>query len=363
MELKQPNIKSPGIPINSAVTNQQRLDNRQVKVIQVDILQSKNYVSGTAGWRLSPTGVELNVGVIISGYIEDGGAAADVNANATTINGGKITADTITANQIAANAITTSELNAASVTASKISVSTLSAISADLGTITAGTITGATIRTAASGARVQLSGTSLSIFDSGDVEIGTISSQTLGGIAVAADLFAMNCSWFSITEDSVGNAFLITQDAVITVDVGDLVLSTRKNGGGGGNVAIVPETGESILLYGPITVNSNKAYDIAEAATAIDDVYADDFQNVADFLFLDDRDDLAELDKIKGSGIYDERTGLEMIDDNTVPEWMLTKHKETGQVVYTEDGKPYIALKTVISLLMGAVRQLDKRTS
>jgi len=43
-----------------------------------------------------------------------------------------------------------------SITAAKITVTNLSALSADLGTITAGLVTGATIRTAASGSRVEL---------------------------------------------------------------------------------------------------------------------------------------------------------------------------------------------------------------
>lgn len=62
--------------------------------------------------------------------IAAGGAAADVNANVTTISGGKITTGSITALQIAAGTITADELN----------VATLSAITANLGTVTAGSI-------------------------------------------------------------------------------------------------------------------------------------------------------------------------------------------------------------------------------
>jgi hypothetical protein len=49
-----------------------------------------------------------------------------------------------------------------------------------------------------------------------------------------------------------------------------------------------------------------------------------------------------------------------MIDDATLPEWMLSKHKETGEVMYGEDGKPYISIKMMSSLLMGACRKLDE---
>jgi hypothetical protein len=53
-------------------------------------------------------------------------------------------------------AVKTLNLAAGAVTANKINVAQLSAITADMGNLTAGTITGATIRTAASGARVEM---------------------------------------------------------------------------------------------------------------------------------------------------------------------------------------------------------------
>ena len=79
-------------------------------------------------------------------YIIVTGAAADVNANVTTISGGKITALSITATQIASNAITTVKILANAVTADKINVTSLSAIQATLGTVYAGLIYGTRIR-------------------------------------------------------------------------------------------------------------------------------------------------------------------------------------------------------------------------
>lgn len=61
----------------------------------------------------------------------------------------------ITADNIAANTIT----------ANKMNINTLSALSANLWTITAGTITWATIRTAATGQRVQLDSSFLTLYD------------------------------------------------------------------------------------------------------------------------------------------------------------------------------------------------------
>jgi hypothetical protein len=84
-----------------------------------------------------------------------GTAAADVNANATTISGGKITANSVTASQIAAGTITATQIAggtitgdkiaAGTITADKLSVGTLSAITANIGNVTAGSISGTTI--------------------------------------------------------------------------------------------------------------------------------------------------------------------------------------------------------------------------
>ncbi len=116
--------------------------------------------------------------ITLGGYIPTGGAAADVNANVTTINGGQITTN--------------------SITASKISVSNLSSISANIGAITAGTIDGVTItggvvQTSSSGLRIVLDGTTDKILfqnsgttyasmypSAGGVNIG-MSIETLSG--------------------------------------------------------------------------------------------------------------------------------------------------------------------------------------
>ena len=109
-----------------------------------------------------------------------------------------------------------------------------------------------------------------------------------------------------------------------------------------------------------LTIDGNKTVDIGTATNAFDDVYADDFQNVADFYNLDTKDDLATLDQIKGSGKLD-KNGLELIDDDTLPEWMLSKHKDSGEVLRDPDGKPYLSMRMVTSLVMGACRQLNRK--
>lgn len=99
---------------------------------------------------------------------------------AQTITATQIATDTITANQIAANAITASEISAGAVTANKISVSQLSAISADMGTLTAGIIIGALIKTANTGARIELNANSLSTFNASGQGQGPNWGNTFG---------------------------------------------------------------------------------------------------------------------------------------------------------------------------------------
>jgi hypothetical protein len=123
--------------------------------------------------------------------------------------------------------------------------------------------------------------------------------------------------------------------------------------------------------------NGHKTLDIGSATAAYDIMFSDDFTNVADFYQFDDRDDLAALHQIKGSGIIDPLTGYELINDSTLPAWLLKKHNKDGEVRDEDDniistykrgddcrdpdGKPYLSLKTMISLCMGAIRQLDKK--
>ena len=96
-----------------------------------------------APFSVTPDGDLIANNLTTSGYIAVGGGAADVNANATLIS------------------------------ESKINVSELSALSADIGTVTSGSITGATIKTKASGARVQMNADEaiLRFYDSGGDEV------------------------------------------------------------------------------------------------------------------------------------------------------------------------------------------------
>jgi hypothetical protein len=115
-----------------------------------------------APFSVTMNGLMTSSGAVIGGYVEDGGAAADINANVTTINGGKITTNTIEAaaiktgvlivgtnvglgtaqdssgvTTIVGNTVTTSFVNALNVNAATVSAS----ISISSPTINGGSIT------------------------------------------------------------------------------------------------------------------------------------------------------------------------------------------------------------------------------
>lgn len=136
------------------------------------------------------TSAKIASAAITSSLLADLAVTGQKIAN-TTISGNKIMTGTITANNIAANTITGNEIAANTITAGKLSVSTLSAITADLGSITAGsisgtTITGGTIRTSASGPRLQMSSDSFNVYDNSGsrLSINAYTATTSSGASV-----------------------------------------------------------------------------------------------------------------------------------------------------------------------------------
>jgi hypothetical protein len=120
--------------------------------------------------------------VTIGGYIASGGAAADINAGTTTISGGKITTGTIEASAI-----------------------------------NAGTLTGFTIKTAASGTRVEMGGTNISFYKGSDYA-GNITGGTTGAGS-------------SMVFYSTGNGRLEVEDYGVNLfGDGDAELTVGSNG-------------------------------------------------------------------------------------------------------------------------------------
>lgn len=115
-------------------------------------LRIGNYVNGVSGdISLSPNGIvarnssgaatitvdgttgsvtilgTLAAGSVVTGYLQVGSAAGDVNSGSTTISGGKITTGSITSTQIAAGTITADQIAANTITGAKIAGGTVNA--------------------------------------------------------------------------------------------------------------------------------------------------------------------------------------------------------------------------------------------
>ena len=104
------------------------------------------------------TATEIAAATITGAKIAAGTIAAG-NIAANTITASEIAANTITATQIATNAITADEIAAGAVTAAKMSVTELSAITATIGTL----------RTATTGARLEIASNQIRVYDSSNV--------------------------------------------------------------------------------------------------------------------------------------------------------------------------------------------------
>lgn len=134
----------------------------------------------------------------------------------------------------------------------------------------------------------------------------------------------------------------------------------------------------SILAFEP---TADQAVDCGVEDRSWDDIWYKTAHDEADYFLLDDRDDLALICQIKGSGVIDERTGLEIIDDNTLPEILLSKikkdkliydsdnlgnmniigEKKKGDIAYNSKGKPFINNTVLKSLFIGCIKQLNQK--
>ena len=113
--------------------------NRRVRLGRLSGITDADFGGNLDGYGLYADNVYLKGRMIVSGgnVVTTGNAAADVNANATTIDGGKITAGTITATQIAAGTITATQIASGTITATQIASGTITATQIAAGTITA----------------------------------------------------------------------------------------------------------------------------------------------------------------------------------------------------------------------------------
>lgn len=202
-------------------------------------------------------------------------------------------------------------------------------------------------------------------FASGDKFLDYFSARVYRGIQLYGyEDGTGDDSWFNV----IGGTTVGAANAFVRLDCGEV-----SNGYIQWSII---HGGADTLSYAYLNIDGTRSYyfdftdfypslhkniDCGKSGNAWDDVWADDFQNVADFLYLDTIDDLEAIKQIKGSGNIDERSGFETINDDTLPDVLKTKDKEGKDFVLSNDGKPYIALKNAISLCWGAIRQLDKK--
>lgn len=117
----------------------------RVRVGKLTGVSDSNFGGPLAGYGLYGNNVYLRGQIVVTGGSLGGLAAADVNSNSTTINGGCITTNSITAAQIAANTITAAKIAASTITANEIAANTITAAKIAASTITANEIAANTI--------------------------------------------------------------------------------------------------------------------------------------------------------------------------------------------------------------------------
>ena len=187
------------------------------------------------GATLSLTGyatdTELTTG--LDGKIDDGGAAADVNANTTTISGGKITANSIAAD--------------------RINVSQLSAITADLGAITAGSINigSGTSVINSDGSAVFTNVTVTGYATDTELTTGLSGKIDDGGAAADVNANITTINGGKITANSIAADRLnVTQLSAITADLGSITAGSINIGGG---TSVINSDGSAVFTNVTIT--------------------------------------------------------------------------------------------------------------
>jgi len=346
-----------------------------------------NAVSITGTWTDIGTvsTMDLNGGTIDGVTI--GGAAAGAGTFTDLTSTGNTTIGNATGDALTFHPSAWTLTNAVSITGTW----------ADLGTVTTVDINGGTIDgTAIGGASTATGAFTTGTFSS---TLGVTGASTLGSTVISP------YSGASGPTLAMSNP---TTDGIVSMSWANDATTWTLHGANGANgdlwqlfnmstlaLSIAPTT-VAVTMPGALNVmgaatfsddiltNANKSSDIGASATAWDDVYADDFQNVADFLYLDVVDDLQAIRDIKPSGEIDIASGLPMIDDDTLPDWALSRYgKEViqtisakdedsesteivhkiGDVMRTPEGRPYISLRMKTSWNEGAIRALDARVT
>lgn len=150
---------------------------------------------------------------------------------------------------------------------------------------------------------------------------------------------------------------LTINDAFYLVPRGDMITPRIYIGDGNtGNLTLESGVdlnllaGRSVRINNHLIPSEHKIVNLGASNFALNKIFVDDIISIADFYNFEG---LEAIRQIKGSGEIDKKTGYELINDDTIPGWLLSQDQNGG--------KPYLSLKIMISLCMGAIRQLDKK--
>jgi len=192
-----------------------------------------------------------------------------------------------------------------------------------------------------------------------------------------------NTYWNGSTLIAAGGGFT----ARLAMGQGNIVFSSGPSVAAGSTVTNT--TRVKIDSVGNIRPGADNTSDLGSAAASWDSLWIRVAAVVGDIPFLDNRDDLSAIKGIKGSGVIDLATGLELVDDNTLPKEIMVTYREDqvdttlkvdstsflgfihvdtsrvvvqhkkGDLVRGPSGKPFYLVSNAIGQLHGAVRQLD----
>jgi len=180
---------------------------------------------------------------------------------------------------------------------------------------------------------------------SGNVGIGgwpaawaaTMSAMQVGGSGsiasvktpAAGNFTALSNNWYL----SGDNTYIIADEACRLV-LQDGTFVFQKAGSGTGVISwttalAIANNGNSTFA-GNILPAAADAYDLGSVATPMDSLFSKTALVVGDIPFLDTLhpSDLAQIRAIRGSGVIDPVTGLELVDDNTLPKVMMHTHRK-----------------------------------
>lgn len=363
-----------------------------------------NYTN--APFKVSWAGAVTMTSATITGYIATGGAAADVNAGATTINGGKITAASITTTQIAASTITGSNIAAGTITATNITAGTITATEIANSTITGGKIANATITatnivggtiTAAEIANSTITGSKIaaSTITASNLSVTTLSSITANlGTITAGSITGVTITGGTVQTATSGQRVVMSSNTLTSYDSagtkrfdivgGDITwylnassAAAAINGYAAGVIEVIAGTSFYYISQGAIDMVTNQLancgdifpysagnYNLGTATLYWNDV---SYKTLTDRGCLSSCDDGVELqdgrivsdtEAIKAIKKRDDGKktvyGMPMLDYKTFPKISYKPAQKEGETEGVE-------MTSMFSVMLGAIKELTLR--